>query len=72
MVGEGLINNNIAVKNEFDNSDDAEDLMAGRQHTDSLPNNLSFNTKVNEKNMHLLADNDAMDAYMKNLCQKYF
>jgi len=30
MVGEGLINNNIAVKNEFDNSDDAEDLMAGR------------------------------------------
>ena len=28
--------------------------------------------EIDEKNKNLLLDNDAMDAYMKNLCQKYF
>ena len=28
--------------------------------------------ELNEKNQALLKDNDAMDQYMKDLCQKYF
>ena len=67
MSGDGHIENNIAVKGEFNHCIDDEE-----EHTDILPANLSFNAKINEKNMQLLADNDAMDAHMKNLFQNYF
>ena len=33
---------------------------------------VTIDKEINEKNQALLKDNDAMDAYMRDLCNKYF
>ena len=33
---------------------------------------VTIDKEINDKNQALLKDNDAMDAYMRDLCNKYF
>lgn len=48
---------------------DKDDQIVNEAETES---NMVRQIEIEKKNKNLLQDNDAMDAYMKDLCQKYF